>query len=272
MNLTRGPYARNFHPGRRKPVRLLVVHDMESPESHRAAENVAQWMAGPTAPNASAHLLADDDSVVESVKVGDTAFGAPGANSDGYHLENAGVRNQGPAGWRDRFSLLTIDNLCTTVAGFDELDHIPALWLTDDQLADGITPGLTTHEQITRVFALGTHTDPGPDFPKAYMAAQLVKARGGHDPRPVPVAVDRWLRFTNPRMHDMPGLHDVSNLHTALIAIAPGNRTRLAADLPGRVYGLDTAAVVADYQLHRGITTERGVGPLTLARIRSEVH
>lgn len=270
MRLTHGPYARHFHEGRRKPIRLLVWHDMESPESRRAAENVAAWMAGPDAPNASAHLLADADSVVESVKASDTAFGAPGANQDGYHLEQAGIRNQGPAGWCDKFSLLTIDNLCAVVADKPELDHIPALWLRDEQVADGITPGLTTHEQITRVFQLGTHTDPGPDFPKTYAAAALVKARG-HDPAPAPVLPDRWLRFTNPRMHDEPGRHDVSNLHNALIQIAPTNRRRLATDLPGRVYGLDTAAVVADYQTHRGIE-ERGVGPLTLAHIRSEIH
>lgn len=270
MKLVHGPHARNFHTGRRKPIRLLVFHDMESPEAHDTGENVAAWMAGPTAPMASAHLLGDDNSVVESVLAKDTAFGAPGANSDGYHLEVAGRRDQGHAGWNDDFSLATISNLCEAVAGKPELDHIPALWLTDTQLADGITPGMTTHEQITRVFRLGTHTDPGPDFPKAYAAAALVKLRG-HDPAPAPVLPDRWLRFTNPRLHDEPGRHDVSNLHNALIKIAPNNRGRLTADLLGRVYGLDTAGVVADYQVHRGID-ERGVGPKTLAHIRSEIR
>jgi hypothetical protein len=263
--------ARNYYRGRRKKIRLVVWHDMESPESHTAAENVAAWFAGPTAPRASAHVCADDNSVVQCVRLVDTAWHCPNANSDGVGYEQAGIRNQGRAGWRDTFSLATIRQLCGWHVRQPELRHIPDRFLTDEQLADGVTAGHTTHEQCTRVLGGGTHTDPGPDFPKDYVLEQLVAARGRLVP-PVAAPADRWLRFTNPRLTDQPGRHDVSNLHNALIAISANNRDRLGDDLVHHVYGMNTAAVVHDYQLHRGITDERGVGPKTLARIRSEVH
>lgn len=270
--LIKAPFiqARNYYPGRRKKIRLIVWHDMESPEAHDAAENVARWFAGKTAPKASAHVCCDDNSVVESVKPGDTAWHCPNANSDGYGVEQAGRRNQGKAGWRDPFSLATIRNACRWIVGLPELAHIPDRWLTDAQLADGVTPGHTTHEQCTRVLGGGTHTDPGPDFPKDYVLQQLAAARG-HVIAPQPVTEDRWLRYTNPRMHDEPGQHDVSNLQRALIKIFPANQARLAPELDPPVYGLRTADVVRDFQTNRGIP-ERGVGPLTLARIRQEVH
>lgn len=248
--------ARNYHKGRIKKIRLVVWHDMEAAEAHNTAENVADWFAGPDAPMASAHLCGDDDSVVECVKVTDTAFHAPNANADGYGLEQAGYRNQGKGGWRDAFSEATIRNLCRFVAGKPELAHIPDRFLTDAQLADGITAGHTTHEQITRVLGGGTHTDPGPDFPKDYAIAQMIAARGHAVPATQP-AGDRWLRFTSPRLSGT----DVRNVRHALHLCDP--------TLPeGDIYDEHTAQVLAVFQQHRGIT-ERGCGPKTWAALRA---
>lgn len=47
--------ARNYYPGRRAPVRLVVLHTIEAPETEGRAEWCAQYFAGPNAPIASAH-------------------------------------------------------------------------------------------------------------------------------------------------------------------------------------------------------------------------
>lgn len=249
--------ARNYRKGRAKKIRLIVWHDMEAAEAHNTAENVAAWFAGPNAPMASAHLCGDDDSVVECVRVGDTAFHVPNANADGYGLEQAGYRNQGKTGWRDAFSLATIRNLCQAVASKPELAHIPDRFLTDTQLADGISAGHTTHEQCTRVLGGGTHTDPGPDFPKDYVLEQMRAARGKTVPASKP-AGDRWLRFTNPRLSGQ----DVRNVQNALRAA--GNPSLKQTG----IYDQPTAQLIAVFQANRGIT-ERGVGPKTWAALRA---
>ena len=252
--------ARNYHKGRRKPIRVVVWHDMESPESHDAAENVGAWFGGSSAPQASAHSCHDDNSTVECVKPGDTAWHAPNANADGYGVEQAGIRNQGKTGWRDQFSEATIRQACKWLASLPELEHIPDRWLTDAELADGVTPGHTTHEQCSRVLGGGDHSDPGSDFPKDYTMQQMIAARGGHPTPPVKPAGDRWLRFTNPRLSGP----DVKNVQHAL------NVAGNALDENG-IYDQPTAQLVAVFQQNRGVT-ERGVGPLTWAALRKVVH
>lgn len=252
--------ARNYHPGRRKPIRLIVWHDMESPESHTAAENVAGWFAGPTAPQASAHSCHDDNSTVECVKPGDTAWAAPNANADGYHVEQAGIRDQGRPGWRDPFSVGTIRQACTWLASLAELAHIPDRWLTDGELADGVSAGHTTHEAITRVLGGGDHTDPGSDFPKDVAMAEMVKARAGKS-APVPATGDRWLRFTNPRLAGA----DVTGVQHALVVAGNPQLEETG------VYDIATADLVRLFQANRSIV-ERGVGPLTWAALRAIVH
>ena len=250
--------ARNCRPGRRKAIRLVVWHDMESPETPGTAGHVAEWFAGATAPMASAHACGDSGEVVESVKPQDTAFAAPGANADGYHLEVAGIRNQGRAGWNDAASLATIRNLVRWLASLAAVKGIPDRWLTDAQLADGVSAGHCTHEDISRVFRLGDHSDTGPDFPRGYVMEQLAALR--RPVAPPPASSDRWLRRTNPPLVGQ----DVLNVKHALTVA--GNLLD-----PSNVYDQGTADLIASFQQRHGIP-ERGVGPLTWAALRKIVH
>lgn len=88
---------------------------------------------------------------------------------------------------------------------------------------------------------------------------------------PAPAAYrkpDRWLGLSNPPMTGQ----DVANVHNALIKADPGgNRPRLAADLPSKRYGRETADLIALFQRNRGIT-ERGVGPATWTALRKVAH
>lgn len=159
--------AKNFYTGRNKPVRLIVLHDMETDELLTDAEAVGNYFAGPNAPIASAHVGVDADSTVGYVHTGDTAFGAAGANADGFHIEQAGRARQSRAEWLDDFSRATIRR--AALAGYEaaaELE-IPHVHLTIAQVADGVTKGFTDHATVSAAFPnVSTgHTDPGVFYP-----------------------------------------------------------------------------------------------------------
>jgi peptidoglycan hydrolase-like protein with peptidoglycan-binding domain len=183
--------ARHYRKGRTKPLRLVVWHDMEAPEKSTTAESVAHYFAT-TDREASAHLCADTDSVVECVKPGDTAFHAPGANADGYGVELAGYARQTKAEWADAGSKATIRTAAKAVAPVMKAHGIPARWLTDAQVADGKTKGMTTHAQVTKVLKKSTHTDPGPNFPKSFVLQEVQHALGTPiAPKPAPAPKPR---------------------------------------------------------------------------------
>ena len=98
--------ARNFTPASRSrgDVKYVVLHTMESPEEADTAENVAAWFAGSTAPQTSAHYAVDNNSIVGMVDESDIAWAAPGANTNGMHIEHAGQAAQTAAQWQDAYS------------------------------------------------------------------------------------------------------------------------------------------------------------------------
>lgn len=164
----------NYREGRLKRIRLVVIHSGETGEGSTAAEGMGNWFANPAA-SGSAHIGVDSDSACRYVDDNDTAFGAQGANADGLHLEHAGRAGQTTSQWADAYSKATLDNGSTICAEWAVKYDIPARWLTDAQLRDGVSRGFTTHEQCKRVFG-GSHWDPGPNFPKAtYMGAIAAK-------------------------------------------------------------------------------------------------
>jgi N-acetyl-anhydromuramyl-L-alanine amidase AmpD len=162
-------------------VWVVVWHSMESPEKGQTAENVANYFkSGSEGRKASAHYCIDADSVVQCVRCKDVAYGAPGMNRHGVHLELAGYANQGKAGWSDNYSQSTILNavrLCKEVIG--PKYGIPARWLTDSEIrrvAKGEKiKGHCTHADITRALGtVGGHTDPGAGFPRDGVMCLLI--------------------------------------------------------------------------------------------------
>lgn len=160
----------HYYPTRERRLRLIVIHTMESPETDDTAENVAAWFAGPTAPLASAHACVDNNSVVLCLPPTATAWAAPGANSDGYQIEQAGRAAQGIAGWNDSYSQSMLRLSAAHARQIAQVAGIPLRHLTDAELAAG-QAGFVGHDQVSRVYKKSDHTDPGPAFPWAqYMA------------------------------------------------------------------------------------------------------
>lgn len=157
--------ARNFTSGRRKTIRLLVVHTAECGEVANAAENLASWCAGANAPRASWHYAVDSTSATQSVREGDTAWHAPGVNSESIGVEHAGRAAQDANGWSDAYSVALLERSARLVANVCKRHAIPIRKLTPAEVLNG-ERGICGHVDVTRAFpSQGSHTDPGPAFP-----------------------------------------------------------------------------------------------------------
>lgn len=252
--------ARHFREGRSKTLRLIVWHDMETPEKATMAEAVANFFAT-TDKQVSAHVCADSDSVVECVKPEDTAFAAPGANADGYQVELAGKARQSAAEWKDAYSVATIKQAARWLAPIMRKHGIPARWLTDAQLRDGKSKGMVTHAQVSRVFKQSSHTDPGTGFPNAFVAETVAneiaprKAPSRPSQAPKPNAskpLPKW--YVRPLRRGLKG-SDVRALQKRLKVSPLG------------VFGPKTEAKVKAFQKARRLKDDGVVGPKTAREI-----
>lgn len=156
--------ARNYTVSGGRSVDLVVVHDMEAPEVPGTARRVAQWFAGSTAPNASAHYCIDDKEIVQCVRDQDVAWHAPGANARGIGLEHAGYARQTSAEWDDPYSSAMLRLSAKLTAALCTRYRIPAVWLTPGDLLAG-KRGITSHNNVSKAFRKSDHSDPGPGFP-----------------------------------------------------------------------------------------------------------
>jgi N-acetyl-anhydromuramyl-L-alanine amidase AmpD len=158
--------ARWFTKGRIAPIRVIVVHDMEAPEGPLTAENVAHYF-GTTTTKASAHICVDNNSAVRCVQDGDTAWAAPGANSDGLQLEIAGYMRQTRSQWLDAYSTAALKQAAKVAADWAKAYGIPIRHLTVTQLRAG-KKGFVGHVDVSAAYNRSDHTDPGPGFPWEY--------------------------------------------------------------------------------------------------------
>lgn len=258
--------ARHFYDGRTRPLRLFVWHDMEAAEHEATAENVARYFATTTV-KASAHICVDNNSVVECVAWDDTAWAAPGANSDGYQIELAGYARQSHAEWTDGYSLATITNAARHIAPVAKRVAIPPRWLTDAQLRDGVSKGHVTHAQVSRVFKKSSHTDPGGNFPADFVMKQVVAALGGSKPPPPayvppkPPPVSSVPAF--PREKGDDGVIQRGDQGREVVAVQARFKARgWKVDVDAH-FGAGTEAIVRKFQAEKHLGVDGKVGPAT---------
>lgn len=169
--------ARYFTPTTgRAPIKWIVLHSMEAPDKPGTARAVARYFQTLTRP-ASAHYCVDGNEVVQCVQTKDVAYGAPGANRMGLHIEMAGYAAETAEQWEEPFSLQTIEN-AAWLAGLILLPKFPAIPIKFVNAA-GLRAGelgITTHAEVTKAFN-GTHTDPGAGFPIDRFLAFAQEAR-----------------------------------------------------------------------------------------------
>ena len=81
-------YKAVHHGGTRalSDILWIVLHDEESPTAKSAAAYFQTQASG-----GSAHLCVDDNECYRCLANEDIPWGAPGANTNGFHIEQAGM-------------------------------------------------------------------------------------------------------------------------------------------------------------------------------------
>jgi N-acetyl-anhydromuramyl-L-alanine amidase AmpD len=180
MNLDAIPYApaRYQSPATGQP-RLIVIHSMECPIEAGRARSVAQWFAGPSSPQASAHYMVDPAEVWCGVQPSAEAWHCGGANQYAGGA-SIGIEQTGYAAYDAEWlgspdAQAQMDRLVDLVRSLCDRYGISEQWLSADQLRAGVS-GITTHGFLSSI-GMGTdHTDPGPNWPVQEFMRRLVGA------------------------------------------------------------------------------------------------
>jgi N-acetyl-anhydromuramyl-L-alanine amidase AmpD len=165
-------YARGRPDG---PPIWIVVHDMEASETPTRAENTANYFATlPDGRSVSSHYCADNDSVVQCVRLADTAFtvGNRPGNYRGINWEFSGFASQTRAQWLDAFGVAMFDQAAPIIRSDAQRYGIPLVRRTVAELRSFV-PGVASHHDLGIAFGGTTHTDPGPNFPWDYFMALI---------------------------------------------------------------------------------------------------
>lgn len=167
-------WSRQIGPQRKT---VIVLHCMETPSNLDTAEWCARFFAGtldvdpkthlrPEAPQSSAHFTVDADSIVQCVPAELVAWGAPGCNQQGIHVEHPGRHSWTREQWLSGNSRAALQNGARLVAELAQHFRIPCEFLEATDLRNKLA-GITTHEQVTLAWPDKGHghIDPGPGFP-----------------------------------------------------------------------------------------------------------
>jgi hypothetical protein len=157
---------------RQRPPRWIVVHSTEG----STAEGAASWLASAAA-GGSAHLVVDDRECYRLLPDGLIAWGAPGANQLGLHIEFTGYAEWTREDWLAHNIMLARG--AHLIAEWCRHYRIPARWVGPAGLLV-LRSGITTHADVTRAFRArfpwANHTDPGPGFPRDVLLARVRRA------------------------------------------------------------------------------------------------
>ena len=150
--------AHNSGPRSRSQLKWIVLHDTEG----GSAASVANQFASPDA-TASTQLVVDQIECYRMVLDLTIPWGAPGGNTAGLHIEQVGWAHWTRGEWlaHDR----TLRRSAYKAARWSKAYGIPLRWVGKWGLKLG-HKGVTTHNELSRAFLPGGHTDPGPNFPK----------------------------------------------------------------------------------------------------------
>ncbi len=159
-----------------RSISLVVLHSAEAPEKPGKALDVARWFAGGNAPQASAHFVVDAGEVVQCVREQDVAWGAPGANRNGLHVELVGFARQEIEDWADTYSAAMLERAAGLVAVLCARYGIPVQALDALDLVQR-KRGITVHAAVSTAFHQSTHTDPGAAFPMDTFVARVAAIR-----------------------------------------------------------------------------------------------
>lgn len=253
------------HPRREQVSGVFAVHTAENAPDYVAfdggAEAVARFIRDRSTPG-SYHRLADSDSVIELVELGDEAFhDGTGTNPHSIGLSvatRADVWPLAPADWRAG-AVANLAGAAAEAAAYVKAKRgivVPARRITADQ-ARARVPGFVTHAELDP----GRRTDPGAGFPWAAFLAAYARLNPDLEEDPLANLTDDEQRelLENTRRAARPGLVLVRRAGTrgmASVSLAfglfrVGVPTQALADLYKYLLGQPKAvALRADWYDH----------------------
>lgn len=155
----------------------IVIHDEEAP----TAKNAAQYFHSPNS-GGSAHLCIDKDECYRCLPNAVIPWGAAsafGANTHGFHIEQAGYASWTKAQWEAH--LQQMERVAYKTALHCHVFKIPPVFVTAAELPK--KHGITTHAEVSAASrridpankSRYSHTDPGPNWPRDHFML-LVKS------------------------------------------------------------------------------------------------
>lgn len=150
-----------YHTSGKRPLEniwWIVWHDEEASTARSAATYFQSKASG-----GSAHLCVDDSECYRCLPNEAIPWGAPGANENGFHIEQAGFAKWSAVIWKSHVN--TLRRCAWKTAVHCKQFGIPTVFLRADDLKAN-KKGITTHREVSKAFG-GTHTDPGPLYPIA---------------------------------------------------------------------------------------------------------
>lgn len=167
----RRDYYPAFHTSgerKRSDVWWVVLHDEEAPTARAAAA----WFQDPDS-GGSAHLCVDDTVCYRSLPNKAIPWGSAsafGANTHGFHIEQAGYARWSAVIWGSHLD--TLKRAAYKTAIHCKAFGIPVQFVTADELP--AKQGITTHNEVSAASRRldpthawrYTHSDPGPFWPR----------------------------------------------------------------------------------------------------------
>lgn len=151
-----------YHKSGTRPlsvIDLIVMHSTEGGTSR----SVASYFRTPES-GGSATLSIDDDDCYRCLDDNEIPWGAPGANYNGFHIEQCGYAKWTTSLW-SKTHRRTLMRAAYKAAFHCKKYGIKTRFLTAATLRRGIRDGITTHAECTKAFG-GDHVDPGTGWPR----------------------------------------------------------------------------------------------------------
>lgn len=154
-------------------IRWVVLHDEEAPTAESAARYFTNKDSG-----GSAHECVDGGVCFKTLDARQIPWAAPGANTKGYHIEQAGYARWLRWVWKSKANWPIVQRAAwrTAVACYEYGLGNPVF--VDYRGLRQNRKGVTTHAEVTKAFPdlarkSGSHTDPGPNWPRADFMATV---------------------------------------------------------------------------------------------------
>lgn len=151
-----------YHNSGHRPlsvIDLVVMHSTEGGTSRSVASYFTEAASG-----GSATLVVDDNSCYRCLTDAEIPWGAPGANYNGFHIEQCGYAKWLTSMW-SKTHRRTLMRAAYKAAYHCRKYGITPRFLTAANLKAGMRNGITTHNECTAAFG-GDHHDPGTGWPR----------------------------------------------------------------------------------------------------------